>query len=246
MPTVTDLAICLRRWDYSETSQTVSLFLREHGIVRGLVKGARRPGGAFDGGCDPLTHGQVVAIIKPASDLATVTAWRVAEVFRVVREDMRANRAALYMADLAQQLLTEHDPHPALFDALHGSLAALAETDAIPLVLLRFAWAALGETGFRPELDRDAETGGELPAQGTLGFSARAGGAVADTGGPDRWRVRRETIDLIRRVAAGGPGEGADAKGFDRANQLLAAYVREVLGREPAAMRWAFPDLRKR
>ncbi len=244
MPTVTDLAICLRHWDFSETSQTVSLFLREHGIVRGLVKGARRPGGAFDGGCDPLTCGQVVAIIKPGADLATVTAWRVAEVFRVVREQMRANRAALYMADLAQQLLTEHDPHPALFDALRQGLAALADAPGIPHTLLRYAWAALCETGFRPELDRDAESGGDLPPGRTLAFSARAGGVVADTGAPDRWRVRRETIELIRAVAAGEPADGADPKRYDRANQLLAAYVREVLGREPASMRWAFPDLK--
>ena len=44
MPTITDNAICIRRWDYSETSQTVSLLLRNHGVIRGLVKGAKRPG----------------------------------------------------------------------------------------------------------------------------------------------------------------------------------------------------------
>ena len=42
MPTISDYAICIRRWDFSETSQTVSLFTRESGIIRGLAKGAKR------------------------------------------------------------------------------------------------------------------------------------------------------------------------------------------------------------
>ena len=86
MPTVTDNAICIRRWDYSETSQTVSLFMRDHGLVRGIVKGAKRAGGGFDGGVDVLTHGQVVMILTPSRELATVTAWHVLEVFRPLRE----------------------------------------------------------------------------------------------------------------------------------------------------------------
>ena len=65
MADVTDSAVCLRCWDYSETSQTVSLLTREHGILRGLAKGAKRPKASFSGGFDPLTCGQLVAIIKP-------------------------------------------------------------------------------------------------------------------------------------------------------------------------------------
>ncbi|HAC09503.1 MAG TPA: DNA repair protein RecO, partial [Phycisphaerales bacterium] len=52
MPTIRDEAVCVRHWDFSETSQTVSLFLRDHGLVRGLAKGARRERGSFSGGFD--------------------------------------------------------------------------------------------------------------------------------------------------------------------------------------------------
>lgn len=240
MPTVTDNAICIRRWDYSETSQTVSLFLRNHGIVRGIVKGAKRAGGGFDGGVDLLTHGQVVAIVKPSRDLATVTAWHVLEIFRPLREHVGANRAGLYMVDLVHHMLNEHDPHPRLFDALRDALAKLDLTDRHGHTLLEWTWVLLCETGYKPQLDRDAETGGPLPQRTpTLAFSATAGGVVADTGGADRWRVRRETVDLLRQVAA---GQAASASP-DRANRLLAFYIRALLGREPNSMRWIFPDL---
>jgi DNA repair protein RecO (recombination protein O) len=240
MPTVTDNAICIRRWDYSETSQTVSLLLRNHGIVRGIVKGAKRAGGGFDGGIDLLTHGQVVAIVKPSRDLATVTAWHVLEIFRPLREHVGANRAGLYMADLIHHMLTDHDPHPRLFDALRDALADLDMTDRNGQTLLAWTWVLLCETGYQPELNRDAETGGPLPQETpTLAFSASAGGVVADTGGRDRWRVRRETIDLLRQVAAGKAPETSP----DRANRLLAFYIRAVLGREPNSMGWVFPGL---
>ncbi len=244
MPTVTDMAICLRRWDYSETSQTVRLFARDYGFVRGIVKGAKQPKGTFAGGIDLLTCGQLVAIVKPGRDLATVTEWHLVEVYSVLRRNLEANRAGLYMADLINHMLSEHDPHPRLFDAFRSALGGLEDQARIPETLLRFVWSLLCETGFRPRLDRDAQTGADLPRRGsTLAFSAAAGGVVADTGAADRWRVRRETVDLLRAVAAGEPTAQRKGLTFERANRLMAAYIRELIGVEPNAMRWAFPDL---
>jgi len=244
MPTVTDNAICIRRWDYSETSQTVSLLMRDHGIVRGIVKGAKRTGGGFDGGIDLLTHGQVVAIVSPARDLATVTAWHVLEIFRPLRAHLGANRAGLYMADLVHHMLTEHDPHPRLFDALRDALAALGQPDRLATTLLEWVWILLSQTGYTPQLDHDAETGAPLDTEtSTLAFSPTAGGVVADTAAPDRWRVRRETVELLRAVAAGRLPDRADPLQLDRANRLLAAYIRSLLGREPKSLKWIYPDL---
>ena len=144
------------------------------------------------------------------------------------------------MADLVQHMLTDHDPHPRLFDTLRDALAKLDLTNRHGHTLLAWTWVLLCETGYKPELDRNAETGGPLPEQTpTLAFSASAGGVVADTGSADRWRVRRETVDLLRQVAA---GQAASASP-DRANRLLAFYIRALHGREPNSMRWIFPDL---
>ena len=247
MPIITDTAICIRTWDFSETSQTVSLLTREHGIVRGLAKGAKREKGAFSGGMDVLTRGEVVAIIKPGKDLATITAWHLQELYRVLRRSLAANRAGLYMADLMHHMLVEHDPHPRLFDAFAAALVALEDPSAIEFSLLRLQWTLLVEAGYQPELFHDAQTGGPLPGDAaTLAFSAAAGGVVADTAAPDRWRVRRETIEVLRRLVANEltHDDDDDAESIRRANRLLAVYFREIIGSEPPAMRWAFSDLR--
>ena len=244
MPTISDTAVCIRHWDFSETSQTVSLLTREHGIIRGLAKGAKREKGAFSGGLDVLTRGHLVAIVRPGRELATLTEWHLQETYRVLRQRLDANRAGLYMADLVHHMLTDQDPHPVLFDALAEALGELTDASRIGMALLMFQWRLLEETGYRPELDRDAESGHRLPEEGeVLAFSPRAGGVVASPVGSDYWRVRRTTVDLLRGMAKGGRLEPGDREVVDRANRLLAVYCRELIGSELPTMRWAFSDL---
>ncbi|MCP3905752.1 MAG: DNA repair protein RecO [Planctomycetes bacterium] len=243
MPTLTDTAFCLRRWDFSETSQTVRLLTREHGVIRGLAKGAKRERGAFSGGFDILARGQIVAIVKPGRELATLTEWSLQETFRVLRHRLDANRAGLYMADLVHHLLTDQDPHPAIFDALVVALRLLETPAAVPRALLELQWTVLEQTGYRPEVERDARSGVALPDAGALTFSARAGGTVADADGPESWRVRRETIELLQGLARGEPDPDAPAEVVTRSSRLLAVYARAIIGREIPTMRWAFPEI---
>lgn len=263
MPTISDSAICIRHWDFSETSQTVSLFARSNGILRGIAKGARRERGRFSGGIDLLARGQVIAIVKPGRDLATLTDWDVTDLYWPLRQDLGCHRVGLYFADLVHHMVTDHDPHEELFDALTEALAALRtlpraaddrSTDMETMrhairhgnetALLRFQWAVLRETGYKPELMVDAATGGALPLdEATLAFSPRAGGVVADTGEPGRWRLRRETVEVLRQLEANettAPVRGS-LDTLHRANRLLASYLREILNREPPTYRWVFP-----
>ncbi len=245
MSTTSDNAICIRRWDFSETSQTVLLFGREIGLFRGLAKGAKRPKSRFSGGFDVLTRGQVVAIIKPGKDLATLTEWHLEQVYRAGRTDLNINRIALYMIDLVQHMFTDHDPHPAAFDLLSSSLDAFESAQQPQPVLLRFQIALLDECGYRPELVHDAQTGRIIDdTSTTLAFSSRHGGVVADTVEPDRWRVRRATVELLRAAQRDAlPAEPNIATAL-RANRLLAAHYRELLGKQTATMTALFSDLR--
>ncbi|MFG0328801.1 MAG: DNA repair protein RecO [Phycisphaerales bacterium] len=241
-----DEAVCVRHWDFSETSQTVSLFAREHGLLRGLAKGAKRERGTFSGGIGLLTRGRVLAIVKPSRELATLTEWDLTELFPVLGRSLEAHYAGLYFADLTHHLFSPHDPHPAAYDALVRSLRSLDDSEgAAPAATLRFQWTALVEAGYRPALDRDAETGEptNLADAETFGFSARHGGVVNDSGASDRWRVRAETVDLLRSIDAGADLSTADATIVTRANRLLAAYLRAILDRELPTMRYLLGPL---
>ena len=241
MGTTHDQGVCIRQWDFSETSQTVSLFGRSLGVVRGLAKGARREHGAFDGGVDLLSRGEFGAIIKPNRDLATLTEWDLLEVFPRLRTDLIANQAAFYMADLVGRMLQPEDPHPLLFDCFVESLrtigAARSPEEPPPNgtgSLLVFQWTLLSETGYKPTLTSSAPSD-------VFEFAPASGGVLQPgeaTDGP-RWKVRRTTLECLATIGA-LPEHNTPSVTVDRANRLLAAYTCHILGTEPATMRAVF------
>jgi len=248
VPTQRDQAVVLRRWDFSETSQTVSLFGRERGLLRGIAKGAKRPRSRFSGGFEPLTRGEAVAIVKPTAELANIIEWDLQEVFPGPRRSLDAFHAGMFLVDLVDHAVTHADPHPELWDELVRALRSLGEPEAeMGRTLARFQWATLVETGHRPDLrSAPAESGDP----GTLGFDPAAGRLVPDPGGDALqrgvWRIRRETVDLLVALDAwwsGGPAPApADDPKIRRANRFLSTLLRWVIGSELPTSQLLFSD----
>jgi DNA repair protein RecO (recombination protein O) len=239
-----DEAVVLRTWDYSETSQTVSLFARGAGVIRGLAKGARRPKSAFGGGFEPLTAGEIMFISKPTTELAVLTEWDLREIFHHLRLDLRAHLAGLYFADITHHALVVEDPHPRLFDALVRALAELADGSRVARIVAVYQHALVSETGIAPPLNAEG-----LPDAEVYGFDVTGGGLTADPGpgGGESARVvriRRGTLGALRAVAS-GDAEAADAHAafFEPAARLLSVYIRAVLSKELATRESLFAAL---
>ncbi len=251
MPPETDDAICLRHYDWSETSQTVVLLTLRHGLVRALAKGSKRPKSRFSGGVELLTRAEIQLYPRPAKDLDLLGSWDLTDPHAHLRRALPALNTALYAAELTAHLLDTHDAHPRAFHALADLLTALRDPAAAPQTILCFQWALLTDTGFAPRLDRDAETGGELPDAATLGFDLAAGGLIPDPGPqpltraqrddpltptPGPWRVRRETVDLLRHIAEHDDAPpNAPTPAVLRAVRLLHAWATTRIGRVPAS-----------
>ena len=233
MAILSDTAICMRCGDYSETSQTVSLLTKEYGIIRGITKGSKRNNGSFSGGFDPLTRGHIVARIKASSDLATLTEWQLEHVWWSTRNSLQVNKASIYMADLVGRLINDQDPHTNVFDSFSLALDRMDGGHDVAWPVLRFQWALLVETGYQPTL---TTSGDEL----VVAFSSKIGGVVEDTGEIDRVRVRKETVEVLRLLQEDGPMQPIEPEAISRANRLLAHYLRDIIGKETAAMRWMF------
>ncbi|MBX3380442.1 MAG: DNA repair protein RecO [Phycisphaeraceae bacterium] len=231
MAAIHDEAFCIRVWDWSETSQTVSLFCRSHGVVRGLAKGAKRDDARFSGGFELLTRGQIGMIVKSSDAMATLTSWDLTRAFPGARSSLGAFYTAMALLDLVHHMVHDHDPHSALFDALTRSAEALGSSEPTVQILAGFLWSVLVETGYRPELERDVRTSLPLDAGAPLAFDAKLGGFTrwSNDASEAAWRARPQTLDLLRRLAGGSPPAGAP-EDFLRAGKLLYAYVRETAG----------------
>jgi DNA repair protein RecO (recombination protein O) len=234
MPVSHDEAVCIRHWDYSETSQTVGLYSRASGLMRAIAKGARRQRGSFGGGIDLLTRGEFGVIARSGQELSSMVEWTLLETFPHLRTSIAANRIAYYAADMVGRMSVLHDPHPELYDAL---VRVLQEAGSGAPALLRFQWALLSESGWQPRLDPPSLSPGEV-----VSFDPRGGGVVAASP-PGAWKVRWSTIEAIRATASGETGSDAAPDTLDRANRLLAAYLRDMMGSEPDTMRTLFGAL---
>ena len=103
---IKDKAICLRAVNYSETSQVVTLFTRDHGKIAAMAKGSRRAKSSFDGAIEVFSFGETMFIIKDSGvQLATLTEFGQQPRFRMLSQNLNALNAALFAVELTERFL---------------------------------------------------------------------------------------------------------------------------------------------
>ena len=207
MPLISDRAICVRRYEYSETSQILALFTREHGLIRVIARGAHRTTKAgaskYDGGLDTLDEGDALFTDRLDKDLNTLAEWKLIDGHRSIRRAQRPLYLALYLAEIVGTVFESHDPHPNAFERFASTLAQLAtpalEESAIAMVL-----DLLDESGFMPLLSNCVGCDRATMGERVLFFSPARGGVVCrdcEAGLPDRMQVDPRLIGIASTIA---------------------------------------------
>ena len=246
-----DEAVCLRHRDWSETSQTVILLTRSHGLLNGLAKGSKRERAAFSGGFELLQRGQVGFIRRPDKDLLTLTEWDLLEAHAGLRSRYRPAVLAMFAAEMTASLLAPGDPHPRAFEAMCGMLSASASSGCVGAgpdcePFTRYMVSLLDEAGHLPDLRPGAGVGGGVllfdPARGRF-VEPSAGRVPASdpfgvSGDGEVWPIRAETAGLLMRVVRGiiGAGEAEAGVVWVRACRFLAAWGVYRSGRRPSSL----------
>lgn len=237
-----DRCICLRKTEYSETSQILVLFGREHGVLRVIAKGAHRRtkagAGKFDGGIDLLDLGHAVFSASTERDLGTLTEWSLEEGNLAIRKNLRAMYLGLYAVELVGSLIEEHDPHPELFDRLASLLAGLT-TPKVEEVFLAFQLDLLQEAGYLPELNACVECGNA--AVDRAYFSPARGGILCrncESSARDRNELDVRFLRIIRNLIALQQSSVSDRRlpqltrhQADPINKLLWQHIVHTLSR---------------
>jgi DNA repair protein RecO (recombination protein O) len=204
MPLFNDAAVVLGRLDYSETSQILVLFTREHGKVRAIAKGAKRSTKTrFSPGIDLLDIGTVIFSVRHerAEGLATLTDWKQAQSLSGLRERLDRINAAQYAAEITARLTEDWDPHSELFDELIDTMKVLADSSAVLKLAVRYQLALLDNIGSLPRFDAcvvcDRETD-------LTHFSSFEGGLICrncEVGRVEKWEIAASTVDRLRAFA---------------------------------------------
>jgi DNA repair protein RecO (recombination protein O) len=254
MPLVADRCICLRKFEYSETSQILTLFAREHGLLRVIAKGAHRKTKAgaskFGGGIDLLDLGQAVFTHAPERELATLCEWQLLEGHLDLRKSLRAIYAGSYVAELVAMLFEEHDPHTDLFDRLEQTLMDLA-TPKVEESLLAFELDVLREAGYLPELESCVSCGAIVASSDRVYFSANRGGVVCrncESLHPDRIETDVRLLRLVQTILKLPRINGAPQRlprltrlQTDPINRLLIEHIEQTLSRRLRMTKYVLP-----
>lgn len=253
MPMVVDEGICVRHWDWSETSQTVAIMTRDHGLLRCLAKGSKREKAPFSGGVELLMRAELGVIIKPSADLATLTSWDLLEPMPSARAAFDRYAACMYAADIVPRAVHDHDPHPELYAVLADTLGAIGGVDPcspdhIHARLAWYQWRMLDETGSKPEVRVDVRTGEDIDPASPVGFAWELGGLTvldARRNTPGAARISPATADLLRRLDDGAAPDdiAPDADACVRTGRVLAARLRDLFTHEPPSLSWVYPEI---
>ena len=244
MPLSADRCICLRKVEYSETSQILTLFARQHGLMRVIAKGAHRvtKAGAskFGGGIDLLDIGEAVFTLDLEKQLGNLTEWKLVEGHLELRRSLRAMYLGQYAAELVSFLIEEHDPHPDLYDRLEQTITELS-TPRVEEAFLAFELDLLRETGYLAELAACVSCTSTLGERERSYFSANRGGVVCQNCEgvvPDRMQVDARLLRMVQAMLR-LPRTNGSAQRLQRLtrlqtdpiNRILAQHVEHTLQR---------------
>lgn len=139
--------------DSGETSRIADIFTENYGLIKTMVKGARRPESRFGAATEILTLIHGVYYMKEDSDIANLSAADIVNPFPEIRKDLEKLSYACGWAEFLGANLPRGQAQKRLYAAL---LAALKDMEEIPKEHNeKFFWAHLLKfislLGFRPE-----------------------------------------------------------------------------------------------
>ncbi|MGA3351983.1 MAG: DNA repair protein RecO [Acidimicrobiales bacterium] len=197
MATYRDEGVVLRTIKLGEADRIVTFATPEHGKVRAVAKGIRKPRSRLAGRLEPLTH--VNMMCWRGRDLDVVNQVEAIQHFKAIREDLDRVPIALTMLEVVDHVALERQAMAELFRMLVGALQTLEERPS-PALLGAFLWKLLSLEGVGPSLDQCARCGAEVEL---VAFDAGEGGFLCRTCRRGQ-AVGPETVSLIRQVLNGG------------------------------------------
>ena len=172
---VTD-AIVLSRFDLGEADRVLTLITPEHGKLKAIAKGIRRPSSRLGGSLEPFAELNIALARGRTFDV--VTEVRVGHAWLRLRDSLESAATAWYLAELADRSLEERHEAEAQYAMLHRAYELLDAGMAPGRVARWYEMHLADELGQRPEVDRCVECDRMLEATETFRWVPPLGGVL--------------------------------------------------------------------
>jgi|SRR3990172_827949 len=192
---VSEEGFILHAYPYRETSMLIDVFIRGHGRLSMVARGAKRPRSSLRGVL--LSFQPLLLSWYGRGEVRTLARAEWIGGLPLLRGE--ALLCGFYLNELLLRMLAKEDPHDELFEHYRGALGKLAAAAPSAPILRAFEKTLLKELGYALTLDRDVGTGRKIdpgatyvydPERGPLELNGAAGGEVQLSG--------RTLIDIAR------------------------------------------------
>lgn len=235
MALITTNALCLRKIDFSETSQILTFVSDSLGLCGAIAKGAKRAKSSIGGPLDILCLYRTVLYDRSRrGTLSIVAQAELIEFFPNLRSDFAKFRASQSLRELLLSApVAPHDGAATLLVAVRA-LRALENDAPIGPTLAHFAWRFLGVLGITPTVTHCAISGREASGEHPVRFSIREMGILApafEDNRHDLVELSAHALQALQSLDKGYGGEDLDVDAWRSAFTLLAHLIAMQGGR---------------
>lgn len=163
MPLVETESLILRTYNLAEADKIVLMFTRDHGIVRGVAKGAKRLKSRFGSSLEPYSVVRTSYFQKETLELMSIQRIDLIDSYFVAASRPEFLNKFAYLTDILIASLPPHDPNETLYRMTKVCLEAAVDNQAkLEPIGSYFEIWLLKLTGYLPHWKNCTECGKEF------------------------------------------------------------------------------------
>jgi DNA repair protein RecO (recombination protein O) len=145
--------IVLKSFDFRETSRIATVYTKDHGKVKGVLKGIRKDPRKFGSSVDKFTINDIVYYRYSRSDIHLISQCDLKQYYLPIRQDYKRTVAAQYALELIDIIMQTEEVNRAIYKLILDYLESLQEIVDIDKLVHVFQIKILKLSGFSPHLD---------------------------------------------------------------------------------------------
>jgi len=173
MPLIETESVILKTYNLAEADKIVLLLTRDHGIVRGVAKGAKRLKSRFGSSLEPFSVVRATYFQKEVLELVSIQKLDLIDSYFEVASDPDFLQKFSYLTDILVGSLPPQDPSETLYRMTRACLSAAAEfPQTLSEIGFYFEVWLLKLTGYLPQWKKCSDCAREFGTDEFAGLNA--------------------------------------------------------------------------
>lgn len=205
MRTFNDIGIVLNSNDLSERDKIISIYTRDHALIKAVAKGAKGSKSKFKGKLENLSC--VKLHIAKGKSLDVICDVEQVNSFHSLKKDLsKITYGFLFLEVIKNFSFEEENESPEIFKLIYESLEEMQTTTCIELSAINFLLNFLVMHGIEPQLEscvhcsKDLQLE-EIKTQEMVPFSSELGGVLCNSCLDSRHKkIKTSSVELLTKM----------------------------------------------